>query len=174
MDCVAHVRRKSIKWRGWLQFEKPFPAPPLACYLVYCAVLVAAVIVWVLVSLWSWWADDSDYVSASLCNAILPPYILIHRATTWTCSTLTRTSFSVSQHASWSISWGSLTGKVQPTCKHLDYRTCFFLRNILFCAESLTGADQCYTTSTCLVTTYVLPPCMMKCLCLTFTYSKES
>lgn len=39
MDCVAHVKRKSIKWKG----------------------LVVVVLLWVGLSIWGWWADTSEY-----------------------------------------------------------------------------------------------------------------
>ncbi|CAI8032869.1 Nuclear envelope phosphatase-regulatory subunit 1 [Geodia barretti] len=56
IDCVSHVRRRSIKWR----------------------VLVAVVLLWVVVSMWSWWTDGSEhdnyldmfYSNKSLCLSI--------------------------------------------------------------------------------------------------------
>ncbi|CAI8032868.1 hypothetical protein GBAR_LOCUS18550 [Geodia barretti] len=70
IDCVSHVRRRSIKWR----------------------VLVAVVLLWVVVSMWSWWTDGSEHVSHSPSPPHTVLIVFIHRTTTWTCSTPTRAS----------------------------------------------------------------------------------
>lgn len=64
MDCVAHIRRKTKKWKGgFLQPTCPFahPYPP--------SVLIGVVVIWFLASAYYWWfVDTTDYVSDVLAG----------------------------------------------------------------------------------------------------------
>ena len=60
MDCVAHVKQKSMKWKGGLQIETSTSISALSL------VLVAVVLLWFGLSVWTWWADATDYVSSLL------------------------------------------------------------------------------------------------------------